>query len=164
MSKINIESKNVPDLYQVKCREKGTTNPWCYGIVDQYSKEAKKTWKVNGNIIVEDAITSDRHQLSLKIWEIVPIEFGRPGANEYDEFVNAQFDKTYNASLKVKKGLVGKMIKMGVGDGHAFYVVTKETAKTATIDWRGFSMDRWVDRVLRWGGTFPKKMIANLVD
>ena len=57
----------------------------------------------------------------------------------------------------------GKLFSVGVGDGCAFYVVTRVTKKTATVEWRGYHMDRWYDQVLGGGGTFPIDCIEPLV-
>lgn len=165
MSKIDITSKEVPDLYQIKYREIGADDKsdWKYGIVDQYSDEANKCWGKR-ILLVEDAITPDIWRISLKDWEVVAIESDYP--NEYDKFVDSSFKLAYRQSQEAAKEgtLPYRMIRMGVGDGYAFYVVTKENAKTCNIEWRGFSADRWVDRALGYGGVFPKKMIKNLVE
>jgi hypothetical protein len=168
----NKNDKEIPDLYQVKYRARedakekwGYMYPeqrkWKFGIVDKYSKEAEKEWK-KGNLIIEDAITGQRWAIQTSLFEIwdIPISFS---ADEYHKFVEGEFQKALKTAKKAK-GMVGKMLRMGVGDGYAFYIVTKETSKNATIEWRGFGGDRYVDQFLGGGGTFPKSRIVNLVD
>jgi hypothetical protein len=50
-----------------------------------------------------------------------------------------------------------------VGDGYAFYLVTKVNPRTCDVEWRGFSPDRWTDQVLGYGGRFPRERIEPLV-
>ena len=153
--------KDMPDYYRVKYRLHGT-DEWRYGIQERYTDEAENLWKKKGNLIIEDAITPKRYEINPKQCEIVPLEFKFGEDDEYDNFTTAEFEQAQKTSNKAK-GLVGKLFDMPVADGMAWYVVTAETARTATVEWRGFCLDRWVDRTYGYGGKFPKKMIAREV-
>jgi hypothetical protein len=156
-------SKTIPEkyskLYRVKYRN--PSENWSYGIVDGLSEEAVKLWKKHKRLIVEDAISPIRYQIDPSYTEIVeiPFDYKNFGQDEYDKFVESEFEKSQNISDKAKT-LVGKMFTMPVGDGCAYYVVVGETPRTAIVEWRGFCPDRWVDRTYGYKGSFPKKMIA----
>jgi hypothetical protein len=50
-----------------------------------------------------------------------------------------------------------------VGDGYAYYVVRKVNKKTVDIEWRGYSLDRWVDFRFSIGGREKRDVIEALV-
>lgn len=172
---IDTNSKNIPDLYQIKYRTKikGAFFPdfperdlskWQFGIVDRYSKEAIKLWKKEKALIVEDAILPRDFIIGTSQFEIVdiPLTLRNYGEGEYQKFVDAEFKKAikeHNASKSWK----GKMFSIGVGDGYAYYVITKEGKGKATIEWRGFSADRYHDQVLSGGGSFAINQIKHLI-
>ena len=171
---IDINSKDIPDLYQVKyrikpeykgaykfpdCPEKDLSQ-WQYGIVNQYSQEAKKLWKKEKILIIEDAILPINFPVQLSAFDVVDIPIG--GDSEYDKFVNSEFNKAikqHNSS----KSLVGKMFSMGVGDGNSYYIITKASKTKANIEWRGFSADRYHDQFLSGGGSFAINQIQHLI-
>jgi len=155
-----IKDKNgIPNWYQVKYRYNGSTGPWSYGIVDQYSKEAKQCWK-SGDLVIEDAILSRRYRVPKNGFEIRPLGFNIRG--EYDKFVEKEFKKAL-AHSKRTRCLVGKLFRMGVGDGYAFYVVKDIKKNQVEIEWRSYQGDRYYDQALGGGGWFPKSMILRLV-
>jgi len=163
---MNKSVTEIPDWYQLKYRIKDTNENWRYGVLDRYSDEAKKAWKKNRYLIIEDAITPATYKINLTEFEVTPIEIDIGKGyekNEYNKFVEKSHSEAEKISQKVKKGLTGKMIRMGVGDGYAYYIIVNETPRTVKLEWRGFSADRWVDRMLGYGGNFSKKMIKNLV-
>jgi hypothetical protein len=48
-------------------------------------------------------------------------------------------------------------------DGKTVYGIyvdlTKVNKKSVAIEWRGFSLDRWVDQHFGYSGTYPRQMI-----
>jgi hypothetical protein len=145
----------MKDLYQVKFEHDGKT---IYGIVDRYSKEARKLPK-SKRCLVEDAILPKTYVVDEKRLISLPTDFG----GEYDKYVEGQLKAAQKLSDSVKGFEPGKLFALGVADGSAWYVVTKVKGKNATVEWRGFCMDRWTDRWLGWGGTFPCSQIKPLV-
>ena len=135
--------------YMVKWKEDGE---WKYGIFYSiHNKEAK------GVSAIEDLILPQLHMVPTG--SLVDVDW-----EETDPIVDAALEKARKLSDSLPDGLhVGKMLRLGVGDGYASYVVTKVSAKTATIEWRGFCADRWHDQVLGAGGTFARKIIEPLV-
>lgn len=152
---------------QVKFKVKDETR---YGIVEEYSKEAKEA-KKNGQSIVEDAITPRRYVLESK--DLIEVPFSPPIWNkeheeflcgEYDEYVASEFKKALKISNELDNIGIGSLIMVPVADGWASYVVTKVNKKTCKIEWRGFSMDRWVDMMFGYGGTFDINLIEKIVN
>lgn len=150
--------KEIPDLYQIKFRPRGRNVEFRYGVVEEYDDEAKKLWKKK-ILMVNDAILPVYHELTPAEYEIIPLDCMD---SEYDDYLDKEHELAQKTSKKAK-GLVGKLFRVGVGDGYASYVVVKESARTATIEWRGFCADRWHDHVFGSGGAFDKKIIRREV-
>jgi hypothetical protein len=174
---IDINSKDIPDLYQVKyrirpeykgakfadCPEKDLSQ-WQYGIVEQYSAEAKKLWRQKKVLIIEDAILPIDFPIQLSVFEVVaiPLTMDNFKTSDYAKYVDAEFKKAmkkHNSS----KTLVGKMFSMGVGDGCAYYVITKASKTKVNVEWRGFSADRYHDQFLSGGGSFAINQVQHLI-
>ena len=154
------DKNGIPDWYQIKYRPRNEfgigEGAWRYGIVDQYSDDAKRLWK-SGELVVEDAVLPKRWRLIVQSFEIRPLRITIHG--EYDKFVEREYKKAY-AHSKRTRCLVGKLFTIGVGDGCAFYVVTAVKKNKAQVEWRSFQGDRWVDnRVYGYGGWFPKATV-----
>jgi hypothetical protein len=129
---------------------------WQYGIVVNDSRQPK----IEGMVLVADAI------LPMTRWQRVvdviklPLAFG----SEYDQYVESELQRASAESDAAGEGLqVRSLFNVGVADGRAWYVVTRVTKRTATVEWRGFCLDRYTDSVLGWGGTFPRHTIERLV-
>lgn len=128
-----------------------------YGVVTTFGPEASNEWK-KGLLIVNDAILPKSYLIP--IVNATKMKFGEFGKNEYDLYVNRELEKAQQLSDALGEGLkVGKLFGTGVGDGTAWYVVTKVTQKTVTVEWRGFCLDRYTDQILSWGGSFPRRAI-----
>lgn len=157
----------MKDNMQVKFKVKDEIR---YGVVEDYSKEAIEA-KKNGQVIVDDAILPKRFILNQEevtevpmtppIWSKVHEEFL---CGEYDEYVASEFKKALKISNELDGLGVGSLIMVPVADGWASYVVTKVNKKTCKIEWRGFSMDRYVDMMFGYGGTFDINLIEKIVN
>lgn len=141
------------DHDQVKFNQNGKT---IYGIVDEFAKEAEAAAS-RGNVIVEDAILPKRYEVPESA--LIDIEFGFDPDDEYRQYVREQQERAQEQSDRIDGLGVGRLFHVGVGDGYASYVVLKVNKKTVKIEWRGFSMDRWVDQRFGYGGTFPRDMV-----
>jgi hypothetical protein len=122
--------------------------------------------------IVDDAVLPYCHRVpaaaltdvELGIPRFVPGVLGSLPGDEYHEFVDADYKRAVALSDSLGDGLqVGKLFNTSVGDGRAYYVVTKVGAKSVKVEWRGYCPDRYTDAVLGWGGSFPKPAIERLV-
>lgn len=135
--------------YQVKFNhwEKGTT----YGVVEAYSPEAKKYAK-QGVAIVADALLPETYLVKDADLTDIPMEWSATNKDEYTRYVETEFEKAQALSDSLGDGVkVGKLFGIGVGDGTAWYVVTKVNKKTVNVEWRGFCADRWTDHYFGWG-------------
>jgi hypothetical protein len=173
---LSMEKQPIRLLYQIKYRlKKGSEGihfgdsktrdltQWQYGIVESYSKAAEKAWKKNKSLIVEDAVSPQAYILDPFHFEVVAIEISWNPESEYEKFVQDEFLKAAKKNNEAK-GLVGKLITMGVADGCAYYVVTGETKGKVTVEWRGFGGDRYVDHMLGMGCKVDKTMIEHLIE
>ena len=163
--------EKMPDHYRIKYRQKGTTGRWKYGLVYSFGEEAEANWKL-GRIAIEDAVKPKGYRFYYKDLEIVDIPYGSPEwdseagrmipGDEFDAYVQKEYDKA-KAKSKRAKGIVGKMLSVGVADGSAYYVVTKDHGRTVTVEWRGFCLDRYTDSVLGWECTLDKRNIEDRI-
>lgn len=148
----------IPDLYQVKW----FAGFWRYGIVDRWSEESKQCYETDRRVIVTDAILPTRHEINVDA--LVPIAATYNPADEYTAFVEEQFQIAKGRSDSLPAGLhVGKLFRVPKGDGYAWYVVTKVNKKTVDIQWRGYSLDRWVDDRFGYGGREKRETIEMFV-
>jgi hypothetical protein len=130
----------IPDLYQVKWLQGG----WRYGIVARWSPESIAAYTSDQQVIVDDAVTTDRYRVNIA--DLQPIEMSFDPPDEYREYVDEQHQIAEEHSASMPAGIrKGKLFSVPCGDGYAYYVVTKVNKKTVDIEWRGFSFDRWVD-------------------
>ena len=173
--------KEIPNWYQVKYRQTHARNgervcrgKWKFGLLERYSEEAKQAWPKA--YIVDDAITGQLYRVPSEGFEVVEIPTGEfkpisfsdedtvsPWDNEYSDYVNKEWQKAKAKSDKIQGCKKGKMFWLGVADGCAHYVVVRAGKNTVTVEWRGFGADRYVDQVLGYGGSFPRRVIENLV-
>ena len=157
------------DRYQVQFTWEGQTK---FGIVEEFTAEAKAA-KAAGELIIEDATRAVRYRVRDDA-QVIDIRLGIPlydratnqvvPGNDYERHVAREFELVQQRSREAGPCLVpGKWFALLVGDGPAFYVVTKVGKKTARIEWRSFQADRWVDLHFGYGGTFPRSMIEQLI-
>jgi hypothetical protein len=147
----------------------GTETRYARYIGNMHRCDGKEKLAKPGMVYVEDPINGEIKVVSEG--SLVKIEAAYPfyntetqkieGGDELEVFVRNERTKAIEFSQSLPDGLsVGKMFIVGIGDGHAWYIVTKVTKKTATVEWRGFSPDRYRDSILGLGGAFPKDAIA----
>ncbi|MEN6550096.1 MAG: hypothetical protein ABFE07_28975 [Armatimonadia bacterium] len=129
-----------------------------YGIFRKPWGRERKPKK--GYAFIEEAITGQTYEVHESRITDLPQDFD----GEYDKYVEARFNEAQEHSWSLPKGVrPGKLISTGVGDGYAFYVITKVNKRGVTLEWRGYSLDRWSDQVLGGGGVFPLRAIEPLV-
>jgi hypothetical protein len=148
-------NEKLMDYYQVAWID--ATGQKRYGVAQHYNKEAEKAFK-QGFLLVSDAVLPVADRVALSVVRRLPTEFG----GEYDKYIDAAHKEAVQTSEAVKQFGPGKLFSVGVADGSAWYVVTKVTKTTATVEWRGFCPDRYTDQVLGWGGSFPRRSIEPL--
>lgn len=140
--------------YQVKFNWDGEVR---YGVV-------RDSWKNNGvdedgRVVVDDAILPRAYRVPES--EIIDIEDG----DEYYQYIQDEYRKAREISDALPDGLhVGAMFSVGVADGEAFYVVTRVTKTTASVQWRGFNPDRYTDHYFGWGKTLPREDVERYVE
>jgi hypothetical protein len=140
------------DHYQVKFQH--TDGRTIYGIYRHDQKQAKP-----GKVIVDDACLLKAYLVAEEKLVDIPLNFG----NEYDNYVEAEYMKAKEISNTVRGITVGKLFSTPVGDGCAFYLITDVGPRNATIEWRSYQGDRWVDQHFGGGGSFSKKMLERFV-
>jgi len=136
--------------YQVKFEWEGETR---FGVVNEFGEEAKKHRK-QGKLIVNDAILPVYYVVEESVVTDIPhgnySPFNPDGGpltdSEYDKYVFDEMRKAEELSGSLGEGeYVGALFSVGVGDGGAWYVVTKVKGKKCDIEWRGFDIDRYMD-------------------
>jgi hypothetical protein len=151
----------IPDLYHVKWYD-GNTNKWHYGCVDRFSAASIQYYNDGQQVIVDDAITPTRYVINVDHLTGIPSSYSPQ--DEYHQYLDDEYRKARDFAESLPEGLhAGKMFRLPVGDGYAFYVVTKVNRKTVDIEWRGFSSDRWVDFRFGAGGREKREIIEALV-
>lgn len=161
MSTNGTAPKSAFDMYNIRVLTE-KNNLWetlVTGVVDPYSDLAK-THRLKNEVIVSDAITG--HLFAFPV-DNPTYRFEEVDFFEMVEFTDKAYEvaKTHSDSLK---GLVeGKLFSIGVADGYAHYEVVKVNQKSVHVEWRGYCPDRWVDTVLGYGGSFPRKNIERIV-
>jgi hypothetical protein len=133
-----------------------------YGIVDRFHKRAESLFKT-GRCIVEDAVLPTSYTVFIS--DLIEIPFGDDrNPDEFTKFVEEAEAKAKMTSDDLGDVVApGKLFTIGVGDGHAPYVITAVTPRTCKIEWRGFSPDRYSDQIFGFGGTFPKSIVAPFI-
>lgn len=158
----------MTDHYQVKFNRDGKT---FYGVVQNFSDAAEDAAK-RGELIVEDAVLPTAYRVKESDVTDIEMEMGRLDMathrwldqDEYHTYVQDELEKAENLSDSLGDGVkAGKLFGTHVGDGTAWYVVTKVNKKTCKVEWRGFCPDRWVDQWLGYTKTVPIADIERMV-
>jgi hypothetical protein len=133
-----------------------------YGLL--FNHEWHRGWEAPpaGHIYSEDLITGEVSVVAES--QVSDFDYGTPEHKAMRAYMDAAYDEAKAKSDALGNQLkAGKLFSVGVGDGRAFYVVTKVNPKTCDIAWRGFCPDRYTDQVLGWGGRMPRERIERLV-
>jgi len=154
---------DIPSLDQIKYNFKGKSKIY-FGTVNRYHPESKKSWE-DGLLLINDPINGTLKLVKyndIEIegqkygWEKTDPETNMPIDSEFARFVNDAYKEHLKASKNATEGVVkDKLFSTHVGDGSAFYVVTKVSKRSVRIEWRNFSPDSWVDQTFGYGGAFP---------
>ena len=85
--------------------------------------------------------------------------------NEWYKKYQENFDKEIAKSNSLPDGFQkGKLFKMSVADGYAWYEITKINKLTVWIEWReDLSLDSYQDRILGVGGRIDKEWIEDII-
>ena len=104
-----------------------------------------------GTAVVEDAILPVVHHVPEHMLSDVPLDFD--DNSPFNKHINDAYEEANKTSLSLGgKFGVGAMFHVCVGDGKAFYVVTKVKGTKCDVEWRGYGGgDRYTDRWLGWG-------------
>ena len=149
----------IPDMYQVKWQHGPNVK---YGIVDKFGPSSIQYYNEGQQVIVDDAITPERYVLNVDALTNIPMTWNPK--DEYTQYVEDQYLIAKGRSDALPEGLhPGKLFSVPVGDGCAYYVVKKVNKKTVDIEWRGYSLDRWVDFRFSIGGREQRDVIEALV-
>ena len=87
---------------------------------------------------------------------------GLVGGDEMARYVDSEYRKAKALSDGLTGIKPGCLFSVGVADGSAWYVVTKVGKASATIGWRGFCPDRYMDRALGAGGSVSLATLKRL--
>ena len=133
-----------------------------FGQVCTWPVEDVRQYAAKGLLLIADEIFPTSYRLSpaqVVVVKELPWDAQNPLLRHRERLLSAAQEE----SNKVKDFGPGKIFSIPAGDGFAWYVVTKVTAKTATVEWRGFHCDNWRDITLDCGGTFPRSVIERHV-
>lgn len=149
----------IPDMYQVKWYHGGK---WKYGIVDRFSPASIQYYSDGQQVIVDDAITTERYVLNVDALTDIPMTWNPK--DEYTQYVEEQYLIAKSRSDSLPEGLhPGKLFRVPKGDGYAWYTVKKVNKKTVDIEWRGYGLDRWVDDRFGDGSREKREIIEMFV-
>jgi hypothetical protein len=118
-----------------------------FGHVCSQPAEEVRLCAARGLLLISDEIFPTYHRLpptQMTVVKELPWDAQNPLIRHRERLLSA----AQEASNKVKGFGPGKIFSIPAGDGLAWYVVTKVTAKTATVQWRGFHCDNWRDLTL----------------
>jgi hypothetical protein len=130
--------------------------------LDAYEGEQAQAALRDGLVIVEDAVTGEPEWIDNDALTNIESSFNREQCSfddQYHAYVERHFAQARERSEALQSFDIGALIALPVGDGRAYYVVTELTDSSCTLQWRGFSPDRWQDHVLGWGGQFDRDRI-----
>lgn len=136
---------NLMEYDQVK--NTGKSVRWQFGLVDRCTPEAVRL-AAQDKLIVQDAVTGVRFLTTLD--QVAKVPYGRvydsnAGCfdDELSQFVQKSFVESQRVDAALRQFGVNAMVMYPMGDGQAFYVVTRCTKRFVWLSWRGFTPDRW---------------------
>lgn len=128
-----------------------------YGIVETHTRAAREAAK-NGELLVVDAILPKKWIIEERFILDIAI-----GSGEYERYVQSEFDKAMAISDRIEGCKPRKVLRFHINHGYAYYVVTKVTKTLVHLEWRGFSLDRWVEPVLGYFEKMSKERAELLI-
>jgi len=132
-----------------------------YGQVETFPSKEVKEAAGQGELLVNDIVLPVCYRMRPRDVTVVKCTW-----DEKDPIQKLR-ERAFQAARALAKSTLqfgtGKMFSLPVADGLAWYVVTKVTARTATVEWRGFQADEWKDATLGCRGTFPRPVIEQHV-
>ena len=154
---IGTLTSHLPDRSRVKFMKGDVLH---YGVVriifsEDVTTQADKLvlkYAKQGMLLVDDAVKPVAHVVAEADVTDVPFNH-RVGEDEYETFVEQAYYHAKRKADRLPEGIVvGKLFSIGVNDGQASYVITKVSAKTCDVEWRGFGGgDRYTDHYFGWG-------------
>ena len=133
-----------------------------YGVVESLTKQAR-TLARKGMFLIHDAILQETYQL--KEAEIIDIPIRHNGEDEYNQFVSRSYHIAQETSNSLGNVVAdGKLIRILLDAGFAYYIVDSVGNEKVHLSWRGFSLDRWVNPKLGYGKTIPLDECVELLE
>lgn len=125
----------------------------------------KKRYPPKGMVLIEGALNGKLRILPEKDMIQIPLKFGRDykDMDEHHQYLEEEGKKAEEIDSKVEGVQVGALFTLPVGDGSAWYVVTKVFKKNCEVEWRGFGPDRYVDHHFGYGGRFSIEEVGRHV-
>lgn len=150
-------------MQYLRITEADGSTRWAHTFEHKYSKgwPAPPTGFVYAKHLIDGQIDEVREAQV----ELVDVPYNSPVRKEIEAVVDADYEAALIKSKALGNAFAkGRIFYMGVADGRAFYVVTKVNAKTCDVQWRSWGgEDHYTDRILGFGGRFPRHMIEPLV-
>jgi hypothetical protein len=144
-----------------------------YGIANMYGEEFEKYAK-RGQVLVDHAVFPTMAVLPEAQLTDLKMDYRGPtksaggfmnGLGEYHDYVTLQhvIHQIRHDRLPSDQVAAGHLFAVGVGDGAAYYCVTKAGQTSCQIEWRGFCLDRWFARPWGFGGKFRTQDVAAMI-
>lgn len=150
--------------YRVAFLDEGTT---IFGIVETGTQRARKHAELN-ELVVLDAVLPKTWYVEERLVSDISLT-----SKEYENYINDQYQKALAISDQIEGCQVGKIMKFNVNNGFAYYVINgfvntydekgKFYESFATMEWRGFGLDRWTEPVLGYFGKISKIRAEKLI-
>ena len=110
-------------------------------------------WEEELEVILDYGFTDDETDYSkIEDWK------------EQCQAFNFYFAAEMKKSKESGEGLIGKVFELPIADGYSYYEVTKVYKTKVHIKCRlDLCPDKWMDRMLGEGGSFPRNMIEPII-
>ena len=139
--------------YQVKWMQ-GTTPYYGIYVDPQYEKRQP----VHNHSFVDDAVLPVRYEIETSRLEDIEPAY----ENEFAQYVKRRYELDRKRSDEAAT-MKHKLFSIPVGDGLAYYMITRVHGVSIRVEWRGYNLDRWQCPVLGRGGKFPRERIEAIV-
>ena len=128
-----------------------------YGEVQTFPSEEVKKAARHGELLVNDAVLPVCYRIRPR--DVTVVKRTWDEKDPVQKFRERAFQSARRVAKRIRQFGAGKLFNLPVADGLAWYVLTKVTARTATVQWRGFQGDGWKDITLGYRGIFPRPII-----